>query len=83
MYENFPNPFNPTTLIRYDIPANSFVKLVVYDITGKEVTTLVNETMPAGKYEAVWNGQKFASGVYFYRITAGDFKSIKSMVLLK
>jgi hypothetical protein len=83
LYENFPNPFNPSTSIQYDIPENSFVKLVVYDITGKEVTTLVNETMAAGKYEAVWNGKEFASGIYFCRITAGDFKSTKSMVLLK
>ncbi|HEY5534301.1 MAG TPA: T9SS type A sorting domain-containing protein [Ignavibacteria bacterium] len=83
MYENFPNPFNPTTLIRYDIPANSFVKLVVYDITGKEVTTLVNETMPAGKYEAVWSGIEFSSSVYFARLDAGSYKHIIKMLMIK
>jgi hypothetical protein len=83
LYENYPNPFNPSTSIQYDIPANSFVKLVVYDITGKEVTTLVNETMPAGKYEAVWNGKEFASGVYFARIEAGSYKHIIKMLMVK
>ncbi|MCX6162582.1 MAG: T9SS type A sorting domain-containing protein, partial [Ignavibacteriae bacterium] len=83
LYENYPNPFNPSTSIQYDIPANSFVKLIVYDITGKEVTTLINETMPAGKYEAVWNGKEFASGVYFARLEAGSYKHIIKMLMVK
>ena len=83
LYENFPNPFNPSTSIQYDIPANSFVKLIVYDITGKEVTTLINETMPAGKYEAVWNGKEYASGVYFARLEAGTYKHIIKMLMVK
>jgi hypothetical protein len=81
--QNFPNPFNPSTSIQYDIPVNSFVKLVVYDITGKEVTTLVNETMPAGKYEAVWNGKQFASGIYFARLDVGSYKHIIKMLMIK
>ena len=83
LYENFPNPFNPSTSIQYDIPENSSVKLVVYDVTGKEVTTLVNETMAAGKYEAVWNGQEFASGVYFAKLDAGSYKHIIKMLMIK
>ncbi len=83
LYENYPNPFNPSTSIRYDIPANSFVKLIVYDVTGKEVATLVNETMTAGKYEAVWSGREFASGVYFARIEAGSYKHIVKMLMVK
>jgi hypothetical protein len=83
LYENYPNPFNPSTSIQYDIPANSFVKLVVYDITGKEVTTLVSENIVAGKYEAVWNGKEFASGVYFARLEAGSYKHIIKMLMVK
>jgi len=83
LYENYPNPFNPTTSIKYDIANNSFVKLTVYDVTGKAVETLVNETMNAGKYEATFNGSKYASGVYFAKIEAGSYNHIVKMLMVK
>jgi hypothetical protein len=83
LYENYPNPFNPTTSIKYDIAKNSFVKLVVYDITGKEIETLVSDNLQAGSYEATWSGSNYSSGVYFARIEAGSYKHIIKMVMLK
>ena len=85
--QNYPNPFNPSTVIRYAIPQDGLVTLKVYDITGREVTTLVNEQKSAGTYEARFdakeNGKSLASGVYFYRVQAGSFSEAKKMVLLK
>lgn len=80
---NYPNPFNPETIINYSIPSAAKVSLVVYDILGKEVATLVNDVKSAGHYSAIFNANNLASGVYFYRLNAGDFSSIKKMVLLK
>lgn len=82
--QNYPNPFNPVTSINYDLPRNTKVTLVVYDILGREVIKLVNnEFKQAGRYKAEFNGNNLASGVYFYRIEAGDFVLAKKMVLLK
>lgn len=81
--QNYPNPFNPVTKIRYQIPQSGFVLLKIYDILGAEITTLVNEERHAGQYEVDFNASKFASGVYIYRIQAGDFVSSKKMILLK
>ncbi|MBV6478425.1 MAG: hypothetical protein HGGPFJEG_01180 [Ignavibacteria bacterium] len=81
--QNYPNPFNPTTNIKFDISKKSFVNLVIYDLLGKEVATLVNENLNAGSYQADWNAGEFPSGVYFYRLQAEDFVQTKSMVLLK
>ncbi len=86
--QNFPNPFNPLTTIRYSIKEPIDVTLTVYDVLGREVSILVNERKFAGEYEVIWNGRNFASGVYFYKIAAknsGDVKYTKSMkmVLLK
>jgi hypothetical protein len=82
--QNYPNPFNPVTKINYDIPKNSIVKLVIYDILGREVMKLVNnELKQPGRYVVVFNGTNFASGVYFYRIEAGTFIESKKMVLVK
>jgi hypothetical protein len=81
--QNFPNPFNPNTTIRYQIPKSGNVTLKIYDVLGAEVTTLVNEEKVAGKYEVSFNASKLASGVYIYRIQAGDFISSKKMILLK
>jgi hypothetical protein len=81
--QNYPNPFNPSTGIKFNIPKLSQVKLVVYDVIGREVTTLVNELKQPGSYEAVFNGDNLASGVYFYRLEAGDFTDVKKMVLIK
>jgi hypothetical protein len=88
--QNFPNPFNPSTKIKYQIPASlnpsqggTLVTLKVYDILGSEVATLVNEEKPVGTYELTWNATNLPSGVYFYRIQAGDFIQTKKMLLLK
>ncbi len=81
--QNYPNPFNPSTIINYEIPKSSLVTLKVYDVLGREVATLVNEEKQAGRYNVTFNASKYSSGVYFYRITAGDFSQIKKMVLLK
>lgn len=81
--QNYPNPFNPSTTIKFQIPADGFVTLKVYDILGNEVTTLINEEKPAGRYEVNFNASSLASGVYIYKIQAGSFISSKKMLLLK
>ncbi len=81
--QNYPNPFNPTTNIEYSIPKGSDVTLKIYDILGKEVATLVNKQQDAGTYIVTWNASSNASGVYFYRITAGSFVETKRMTLTK
>jgi len=81
--QNYPNPFNPTTQIAYTIPRSSVVQLKVFNVLGQEVATLVNGTMVAGTHVVTFNPTGLASGVYFYRITAGDFASVKKMLLLK
>ncbi len=81
--QNYPNPFNPVTNIEYDIPKNSNVKIAVYDNSGKEVSVLVNEFKQAGKYSKSFNAMNLASGVYFYKIQAGDFTAVKKMTLIK
>ena len=81
--QNYPNPFNPSTNIRYQLHTNSNVKLIVYDALGKEIETLVNENQPEGIYEVTFDGSKYPSGVYFYKISAEDFNDTKRMVLIK
>lgn len=81
--QNYPNPFNPTTTFTFDLPSSSHVALVVYDILGREVARLVNETLPAGKYARTFNASGLASGVYIYRLTAGEYSDTKRMLLLK
>lgn len=81
--QNYPNPFNPTTKIKYDLPTAGRVTLIVYDVLGRKVATLVNEEKPAGSYEVEFNGNSFASGVYFFKIRAGNYSSVKKMILLK
>jgi subtilisin family serine protease len=81
--QNYPNPFNPTTTIKYDLPKQSGVKIVVYDILGREVATLVNEIQKAGSYQVVWNANRLASGVYFYRLKAGGYSATKKLLFLK
>ena len=80
--QNYPNPFNPTTQITFQIPIASFVQLEVYDILGRKVTTLLNKEMNAGGYVTEFNASKFASGVYIYRLKAGNYVSSKKMLLL-
>jgi len=81
--QNYPNPFNPITNIRYSIPYTENVKLIVYDVMGREIATLVNEKQSPGTYEATFDGSAFASGVYFYKLIAGDFSKTKKLLLIK
>ncbi len=81
--QNFPNPFNPTTVIGYRLPAVSHVSLKVYDVLGREVATLVNGKQNPGFHEVTFNAAKLPSGVYFYRVTAGTFTDVKKLVLVK
>jgi hypothetical protein len=91
LYQNYPNPFNPSTVIRYDIPAYSSqrtvdrkVKLVLYDLLGREVATLVDsQNQMPGRYSIEFNAQRLASGVYFYRLQTGEFVQTKKFVLLR
>jgi hypothetical protein len=88
LHNNYPNPFNPVTTIRYDLPLGTDVHLVVFDILGREVRTLVNEKQEAGFKSIRWNGkndmgQQVSAGMYFYRIQAGSFSKVQKMVLLK
>jgi hypothetical protein len=93
LMQNYPNPFNPTTKIRFTIPLSRgvsgsagrgvSVKLVLYDILGKEITTLINENLSPGTYETEWNALNYSSGVYFYQLQVNDYLETKKMVLLK
>jgi hypothetical protein len=94
LFQNYPNPFNPITKIKFEIPAGQrytigfqnkaiVVQLKVFDITGREITTLVNEQLTPGTYEATFDGSNFSSGIYFYRLKTEDFAETKRMVLLK
>jgi len=84
LYQNYPNPFNPLTVIRFDINGQtSDVKLIVYDILGKAITTLVNEKLSSGSYEVKFGAGNYPSGIYFYTLTAGSFRENKKMLYLK
>ncbi|MDZ7766264.1 MAG: T9SS type A sorting domain-containing protein [Melioribacteraceae bacterium] len=81
--QNYPNPFNPTTSIEYQVSSIEKVSLKVYDILGREIKTLVNEVKSPGSYDVQFDASQLASGVYFYRLTAGDFVQTKKMILLR
>ena len=81
--QNYPNPFNPSTTICFNLPLRSHVLLQVYDLLGRKVATMVNENLKAGSHTAVWNATGFASGVYLYRLQAGDYSQTKKLVLLR
>ena len=83
LYPNYPNPFNPTTTIKYSIPKASFVVLKIYDIIGEEVATLVNAQKPSGNYSVKFDASNLSSGIYFYRITSCNFMATKKLILLK
>jgi len=83
LVQNYPNPFNPSTIIKYAVPESSPVNIRIYDLTGQEVTVLVNEVKQPGTYEIEFNTQNLASGVYIYRMIAGSFVQVKKMSLLK
>ncbi|MCX7878936.1 MAG: T9SS type A sorting domain-containing protein, partial [Ignavibacteria bacterium] len=81
--QNYPNPFNPVTNIEFDIAKTSHVTLTIFDITGKEITRLVDEQLNPGSYKVDFNAKDLASGTYLYRITAGDFVKTQKMILTK
>ena len=88
LYQNYPNPFNPTTKIKYSIPSvgtslMKFVQLKVYDILGREVTTLVNKQQQPGNYEVEFNASNLSSGVYFYQLSTENIHLTKKLLLLK
>ena len=81
--QNYPNPFNPTTIISWQSPVDSWQILKVYDLLGREVATLVDEFKPAGKYELEFNASSLSSGIYLYKLTAGEFSETKKLMLVK
>ncbi len=88
LHQNYPNPFNPVTTLRYDLPENSLVNIIIYDLLGREVKSLINQTQDAGFKSIIWNatnnyGKPVSAGVYLYQIQAGEFVQTKKMVLLK
>ena len=88
LYPNYPNPFNPVTTLRYDIPENSHVTITIYDMLGRQVKTLINQTQDAGYRSVIWDatndyGKPVSAGIYLYQIQAGEYISTKKMVLLK
>ena len=88
IYQNHPNPFNPVTTLRYDIPEDGMVSITIYDIMGRKVRTLINEYQDIGYRTILWDatddyGRAVSAGMYVYMIQAGDFRQVKKMVLLK
>jgi hypothetical protein len=81
--QNYPNPFNPSTTVSFSLPSKSFVSLKVFAALGREVSILVSEELPAGKYARQWNAMGLPSGVYFYRIVAGSWTETKKLLLLR
>jgi photosystem II stability/assembly factor-like uncharacterized protein len=81
--QNYPNPFNPVTNIEFSVPKSSFVKLAVYDITGRELETLVSDNLTPGMYKADWDASKYSSGAYFYSITSENYHETRKMILIK
>ena len=88
LHQNFPNPFNPITILSYDLPKDGLVKITVYDMLGNVVNNLINTSQSYGYKSLLWNatnnqGQPVSAGVYFYSIEVGDFRQTKKMILLK
>jgi len=81
--QNFPNPFNPVTNIAFSLPKSSFVNLVIYDILGREIETLIKESLSPGKYIIEWNATAYPSGIYFYKLQVENFSDSKQMILIK
>jgi hypothetical protein len=81
--QNFPNPFNPVTEIKFGIPAESFVKLIIYDVLGREVAEIVNENLKAGEYKVKWNAANYSSGIYFYKLQTSSYTQTRKLVLMK
>jgi len=81
--QNYPNPFNPTTTINYELPITNYVDLSIYNLLGQKVVTLINERQKPGSYQVEWDANGFPSGIYYYRLTSGEFVDTKKLVLLR
>ena len=81
--QNYPNPFNPTTTIEYGLPRSGYVLLKVYNVLGEQVATLVDGNQPAGTFQATWDASGMPSGIYLYRLTAGEYVQTKKAMLMK
>ncbi|MBI1802938.1 MAG: T9SS type A sorting domain-containing protein [Ignavibacteria bacterium] len=83
LFQNYPNPFNPETRIAFHVPSSDFVSLKVFDVLGRDVATIIEESLSPGKYTRLWNATGLPNGVYFYRLRAGQFASVKKMLLIR
>ena len=83
LYQNYPNPFNPITNIEFRLPQLEFVTLKIYNMLGKEVSTLVSMKLNPGNHTYTFDGKNLASGIYYYRLVAGEYREVKKMILLK
>ena len=88
IYQNYPNPFNPFTTLKYDLPEDTYVKIIIYDMLGNTVKILLDSYLNSGRKSVQWDGtndqaNKVSAGLYFYRIEAGDFSKTKKMIMLK
>ncbi len=83
LFQNYPNPFNASTMIEYSLAKTSHVEISIYNISGQKMTTLVNRTQTGGNYSVNWNAENKASGIYFYRIKAGQYEKTCKMLLLE
>ena len=83
LYQNYPNPFNPVTNIKFDIAKSTNTSIVIYDMLGKEISSLVNQVLAPGSYQYSFNAASFPSGIYYYRIKTNEFTDIRKMILLK
>ena len=88
LLQNYPNPFNPVTTLRYDLPEQSTVNIIIYDMLGRQVRTLLNQTQDAGFKSVIWDatndyGKPVSAGVYLYKLQAGEFVQTRKMVLMK
>ena len=81
--QNYPNPFNPSTSIQFDLPRTGFTTLKIYNLLGQEIATLLNEIKPSGSYIVQWNALNMTSGMYFYKLTSGEFSQVKKMQFIK
>jgi flagellar hook assembly protein FlgD len=81
--QNYPNPFNPVTTLEFQIAKSESVQINVYDILGRKLETLINEKLNQGTYELKWDASDYSSGVYYYRLTVGNFSDTKKMILIK
>jgi PKD repeat protein len=83
LYSNYPNPFNPSTTIKFDLSKTQNVKIIIYDILGKEVSILADDVFKSGSYQINWNASDYSSGIYFYRMETPDYRETRRMILLK